>query len=99
MKARKAPTRSCIACRKDKDKRELVRFVRSPEGRVSLDTTGRAAGRGAYLCANQDCFELAAKAQRLSTGLKIRLNQDDYDRLRREFSELVHESHNEESDR
>lgn len=85
MKARKAPTRTCIGCGVSDDKRSIVRFVRTPDGHVELDATGKAKGRGAYVCAQLDCFELAYKRRRLSSALRVALSEDDYDRLRRDF--------------
>lgn len=85
MKAQKTPARTCIGCRTTSDKREFVRFVRSPEGHIELDATGRASGRGAYVCSQRDCFELAYKGRRFASALRVSLNEDDYDRLRRDF--------------
>ena len=65
----RGPLRTCVACRAEGGKRELVRFVRAPDGRVTLDRTGRAAGRGAYLHATAECFELARKRQALDRAL------------------------------
>ena len=55
------PQRMCIACREMKPKNEMIRVVRSPEGEISLDLTGRKNGRGAYICKSLDCFTLALK--------------------------------------
>lgn len=85
MKTHKSPARTCIGCRTTSDKREFVRFVRSPEGHINLDVKGRAAGRGAYVCAQRDCFELAYKGRRFASALRVSLSEDDYDRLRRDF--------------
>jgi predicted RNA-binding protein YlxR (DUF448 family) len=79
MKARKTATRTCIACRVSDDKRGFVRVVRTPDGHVVVDPTGKANGRGAYLHATPECFE---------TALKVSLKDDDYLRLRRDFDEL-----------
>ena len=89
MKARKAPTRTCIACRQSDDKRGFVRVVRTPDGHVLVDPTGRANGRGAYLCAKAECFAVARQRRRLDPALKVSLKDDDYDRLRRDFDELL----------
>lgn len=85
MKAPKSPARTCIGCRTTSDKLNFVRFVRSPEGHVDLDVTGRASGRGAYVCTQRDCFELAYKGRRFASALRVSLDEDDYDRLRRDF--------------
>lgn len=86
---RKNPARTCVGCGTSRDKRELIRIVRSPEGDVSLDGSGKANGRGAYLCPRQECFDQAAERSRITSSLKTNLKDDDEDRLRREFSELL----------
>jgi predicted RNA-binding protein YlxR (DUF448 family) len=68
-KARPQPVRTCVACRQEAGKGELVRFVRSPDGLVSLDPSGRAPGRGAYLHATQECFDLARRRKALDRAL------------------------------
>jgi uncharacterized protein len=88
-KARKMPTRTCVACRVSDDKRTFVRVVRTPDGHVLVDATGKANGRGAYVCANPECFAVLRQRRRLDTALRVTLQDDDYDRLRREFDELL----------
>lgn len=88
-KTRKVPIRTCAACRETSEKRTLVRIVRTPEGHVEVDPTGKANGRGAYLCANPDCFETARKRRKLDSALRVHLMDDDYNRLRRDFDELL----------
>ena len=68
--ARRAPTRSCVACRTARDKRELVRIVRTPDGQMKIDDTGRLAGRGAYLCRDEACWTLAAERGALGRALE-----------------------------
>ncbi|MDW7650596.1 MAG: YlxR family protein [Bacillota bacterium] len=70
MKPRKVPLRSCIGCQEQKNKRELVRIVRTPEGNVELDSTGKKAGRGAYLCRCRSCLDKAVKGKRIERSLK-----------------------------
>ena len=65
MHVKKTPLRKCTGCGEMKPKKELVRVVKSPEGEVSLDLTGRKPGRGAYVCPRVDCLRLARKARRL----------------------------------
>ena len=60
-KTKKYPKRTCVACRQEFDKRDLLRVVRSPEGVVSVDTSGKASGRGAYICSDVKCVEKCAK--------------------------------------
>lgn len=82
---RKKPLRSCVTCRTQSDRRELVRFVRNADGSVALDAGGRANGRGAYVCARQECFEEACRRGRLAQALKASLQKEDYARLGEEF--------------
>ena len=88
-KPRKVSNRSCVACRCADEKRWFVRIVRTPDGHVVVDPTGKANGRGAYLCAKPECFDVARQRRRLDTALKVNLRDDDYDRLRRDFDELL----------
>ena len=76
------PTRanSCIACGAQADKTGLLRIVRTPEGAVAFDATGRAPGRGAYVC-SAECFVAACKRNKLDRALKATLGSDDYDRI------------------
>jgi predicted RNA-binding protein YlxR (DUF448 family) len=62
------PERTCIVCRRKRPKWELVRIVRTPQGALEIDNRGKKAGRGAYLCRTQDCFESGLKRKRLLTG-------------------------------
>jgi hypothetical protein len=60
----------CVGCREMKNKKELIRVVRSPEGDINLDLTGKKAGRGAYICPNLECFNQAVKGKRLQKALE-----------------------------
>ncbi len=86
---RKIPERTCIACRVGADKRDLVRIVHTPEGHVTVDATGKANGRGAYLHPLQGCFDDAVRRNRLDPALRVNLREDDTDRLRREFTAAI----------
>ena len=70
-----------------KPKKELIRIVKSPEGEVSVDLTGKKSGRGAYICKDIECLEKAFKAKRLSRNLDIAIDNEIYDRLRKEINE------------
>jgi len=70
VKARKIPQRMCVGCREMKNKKELIRVVRSPEGEIALDLTGKKAGRGAYICPNLECLNQAVKGKRLQKALE-----------------------------
>lgn len=70
---RSHPRRTCVACRTERDKRELVRVVRTPSREVLIDWTGRVAGRGAYLCADGSCWTLALQRDALQRALDVPL--------------------------
>lgn len=89
MKARKTPVRTCVACGRAADKRELVRFVRTPDGEVRVDPTGKANGRGAYVCPQSACYESAVTRRRLASALRASLSEEDVERLRNEFEDLL----------
>lgn len=82
MRRKHQPTRSCVACRQARPKRELIRIVRSPEGNISVDESGKAKGRGAYLCAVRACWQRAVKHRILNYALKTELESDSYEQLR-----------------
>ncbi|MDZ4654555.1 MAG: YlxR family protein [Coriobacteriia bacterium] len=91
MKTRKIPLRTCVACGREADKREFVRIVRTPDGEVTVDPTGKANGRGANVCSTTDCFEQAVKRRRFAAALRVNLHEEDMERLRREFERVVSE--------
>jgi len=78
---KKIPMRQCTGCREMKPKRELVRIVRSPEGEVSVDLTGRKPGRGAYICHNADCLKKAIKTRALSRAFETEVPESIYETL------------------
>ena len=77
MQKRQTPQRTCLACRTTGDKRELIRLVRLPDGRVEVDLTGKKPGRGAYICPEASCWEAALKKGRLDAALRTKLSADD----------------------
>lgn len=79
MAERKIPLRKCVGCCEMKPKKELVRIVKSPEGEISLDITGKKNGRGAYICNNSECFNKARKAKRLEKALDTQIPENVYD--------------------
>ena len=85
MRTKRVPLRKCIGCGEMKPKKELVRVVKSPEGEVSLDLTGRKPGRGAYVCPRVDCLRLARKARRLEKAFSCPIPAEVYDRMEEEF--------------
>ena len=84
---KKIPQRQCMGCRERKAKRELIRVVRSPEGNVNLDFSGKAPGRGAYLCPEPECLKKAQRSKALERSLEVPIPQEVYDRLVREMEE------------
>ena len=76
------PIRTCIACRQEAGKRELVRVVRTPAGSVQVDSTGKLAGRGAYICRSQTCWTQALQGHRLGAALKATLSAESLAELR-----------------
>lgn len=82
---KKIPQRQCMGCRERKQKRELIRVVRSPEGTVSLDFRGKAPGRGAYLCPNPECLKKAIRSKALERSLEIPIPEEIYTRLEQEM--------------
>lgn len=76
MAIRKLPQRLCVGCKEFKTKKELVRIVKSPEGQISLDYTGKKPGRGAYICPNNDCLKKAIKTKGLERSLKAKIDED-----------------------
>ena len=82
------PQRTCIVCRQVKDKRDLIRLVRTPEGEIIIDPTGKANGRGAYVCKSANCGELGVQKDRLSRALKTTLTQARLDTLKAELLQV-----------
>ena len=78
---KKIPQRMCLGCREHKDKKELVRVVRSPEGEVSVDLTGRKNGRGAYICRSKECLKKARKQKAISKALNCEITDEVYEQL------------------
>jgi uncharacterized protein len=81
-KVRKIPQRMCVGCREMKDKRELLRVVRTPEGNIEVDPTGKRAGRGAYLCPDPACLHQAVKGKRLQKALEQEIATEILDIIR-----------------
>ena len=81
MQMRKVPMRMCTGCGQMKPKRELVRVVKSQDGEIALDLTGKKAGRGAYVCRDIECLQKARKARRLEKAFSCRIPDEVYDRM------------------
>lgn len=85
-RARKQPMRMCIGCNKMHPKRDLIRVVRTPDGNVELDVTGKKSGRGAYVCPTAGCFETAVKAGRFERCFGRPVNPEIISRIREEIA-------------
>ncbi|QAA33210.1 RNase P modulator RnpM [Clostridium manihotivorum] len=85
MKPKKVPMRMCTGCMEMKPKKELIRIVKSPEGVVSVDLTGKKSGRGAYICKSVECLDKAFKAKRLNKNLETTIDEQIYNNLKDEI--------------
>jgi predicted RNA-binding protein YlxR (DUF448 family) len=88
LRPKRVPLRTCIACRTTEAKRGLVRVVRTPEGGVELDPTGKRNGRGAYVHEARACWDAALQRDRLGRALKVAVAADDMERLRSHAASL-----------
>ena len=87
MKTKKIPMRLCLGCGEMKPKRELIRVVKSKEGDISLDLTGKKSGRGAYICKSVECFEKARKARKFERSFSCMISEDIYNSMEGELRE------------
>lgn len=85
MKVKKIPKRMCTGCSEMKPKKELLRIVKNKENEISVDLTGKKPGRGAYICKNVECFQVAFKSKRLEKNLGSKISDEIYDRLKSEI--------------
>lgn len=81
MVQRRVPMRTCVGCRTQRAKKELVRVVRTPEGQVVLDRTGKKSGRGAYVCAQRECLMAARKSKALERALEREISPELWEEL------------------
>ena len=84
---KKVPLRQCIGCGQMKGKKEMMRVLKTPEGPIVLDMTGRKNGRGAYLCRKLDCLKKAEKNKGLERSFKMNIPDEVYQNLEKEFGE------------
>ena len=85
IKQKKIPERQCLGCNAHKPKRELLRVVRTPEGEIVLDFTGKKSGRGAYICRDVKCLRRARKSRRIENSLQVSIPEQVYDNMEREL--------------
>ena len=92
MKPKKTPMRMGLGCGEMKPKKDLIRVVKSPEGEISLDFKGKAAGRGAYICRSTDCLEKARKARRFEKSFSCKIEESVYEVMMNELREEPQDS-------
>lgn len=85
VKEKKLPMRKCTGCGVSFPKSELLRVLRTPEGEIVLDSTGKRSGRGAYICKSLDCFKKSRKKKRLDSSLECKIPEDIYDAIEGEL--------------
>lgn len=83
--AKKIPVRQCIGCGEMKNKKDMMRILRTPDEEIILDLTGKKNGRGAYLCKQSECLKLARKNKGLERSFKMSIQSQVYDKLEEEF--------------
>ena len=88
MSVKKIPLRQCIGCGEMKSKKEMIRVIKTAEGEILLDATGRKNGRGAYLCPSMECLERAVKGKGLERSFKMAIPKEVYENLKKEMEEL-----------
>lgn len=87
MAIKKIPQRKCVGCGISKNKKDLIRVVKTPEGEISVDITGKKNGRGAYICNDVECLKKARKAGRLERSFECQISDEIYDKLMQEIGE------------
>lgn len=86
--SKKIPLRQCVGCGEMKGKKDMMRILKTPEGPIVLDVTGKKNGRGAYLCKSAECLKKARKNKGLERSFKMSIPDEVYEGLEREFSEI-----------
>lgn len=85
---RKVPMRKCIGCQEMKNKKEMMRILKTTDDEIVLDTTGKKNGRGAYICFSRECFGKAVKSKALERSLKMSIPQEVYESLKKEIDAI-----------
>ncbi len=88
MSAKKIPLRQCVGCGEMKNKKEMIRVLKTSEDEIVLDATGRKNGRGAYLCPSMECFKKAVKSKGLERSFKMAIPKEVYETLEKEMEEF-----------
>ncbi|BEP29332.1 RNase P modulator RnpM [Helicovermis profundi] len=87
MKKKKIPLRKCVACNEQKTKKELIRVVKTKENEFFVDFTGKANGRGAYICPKIECFNIAFKKDSFSRSFHVKVSDEIYEKLKKELTD------------
>ena len=82
---KKVPMRKCLGCMESKPKKELIRIVRTQDGTINIDRTGKLNGRGAYFCDSIDCLEKAIKSGRISKEFEMHISNEEYEKIKEQF--------------
>lgn len=88
MTPKKQPMRMCTGCGEMKPKRELIRIVKSKDGEISIDKTGKMAGRGAYLCYDPKCLKKAVKSGKIGRSFGLQIPDEVYEQMEKELSDI-----------
>lgn len=88
VQGKKVPLRKCTGCQEMKNKKDMIRILRTAESEIILDTTGRMNGRGAYVCRSMSCFEKAVKNRGLERSLKVKVPEETYESLKKEIEAI-----------
>ena len=88
----KIPMRTCIGCQCKRPKKEMIRIIRTPDGEIEIDRTGKKSGRGAYLCDNIECLDAALKKNNLKKSLKQDISLKTLDELKKAFLKTIGEN-------
>jgi len=92
IKNLKIPVRTCIGCKCKKPKKEMIRIIRTPDGKIEIDKTGKKSGRGAYLCCSVECLDIAFRENSLNKSLKQDIPRQTLDELRKVFLKNIGEN-------
>ena len=80
---KKIPQRSCVACRTQKNKNELLRIVKNKENEIKIDTIGKEPGRGAYICYSMECLEKGIKTKKIEKALETKISEEIYEQIKK----------------
>lgn len=90
MKIRRVPQRMCLGCREMKNKKELIRIVRTPEGEIELDNTGKKPGRGAYICPDLQCYSKAVKSKSIQKALEKSIPEEINEKIKDQLEKMFY---------